>query len=174
MGVDLDPPTLCYKKPFHLYHYNRPKLPPLPSPKPINYNKEPSIPIKYNNATKMRNKVIKEYSTREMNPYIDYGSLNIETVKAITEDPNYLPRDTKTTQYRYKFVRDIPVVSCRFTEHVMMYRKPPFSFEKPPQPGDLCGRYKMRKMMLHEPEKHYGDDELVGAESYEFLPSILQ
>jgi len=122
----------------------------------------------------MRNKVIKEYSTREMNPYIDYGSLNIETVKAITEDPNYLPRDTKTTQYRYKFVRDIPVVSCRFTEHVMMYRKPPFSFEKPPQPGDLCGRYKMRKMMLHEPEKHYGDDELVGAESYEFLPSILQ
>ena len=147
-------------------------MPPLRQIKPINYNKEPKIPIKYNNATKMRNKVIKEYTMRDMNPFIDYVNLSHETVKAITEDPNYIPRDTKTTQYRYKFVRDIPVVSCRFTEHVMTFRKPPFSFEKPNEPG-TCGRYKIRKMMLYEPQKTF-EEEVEDEESAEFMPSILQ
>lgn len=173
MAFDLDPPGLCYKKPFYMYHYNQPKLPPLKSPKPVDYNKEPDIPIRYNNATKMRNKVIKEYSMRELEPFVDYTTLSHETVKTVADDPSYLPRDTRTTQYRYKYVRDIPVVSCRFTEHVMMYRKPPFSFEKQPETGDLCGRYKMRKMMLHEPLKRYSDEE-VDTESSDFLPSILQ
>lgn len=164
----LSAPGLNYKKPFYLFHYNKPKQPDLRKIKAIKFQAVPKLPIRMNNATKMRNKVIKAYSSRE-EPFVDYGALSQETSKTITEDPENVPRDTKTSQFRYKWIREIPVVSCRFTEHVMMYKKPPFTHEKP---GGRCGQYRLRNMMIKEPSPEV--EVPTKEQSDEVIPSILQ
>lgn len=165
-----DAVTACYRKPFNLFHYNRPKQPPLRTRKgPINFKAQPKVPIRTTNATKMRNKVIKEYMLREIEPYIDYKQLATESGKLITQDPTVVPRDTKTSQFRYKWIREVPVVSCRFTEHVMMYRKPPFSYEKP---TGRCGQYRLRNMEIKDPEPEPEPE--VEQDDGPVIPSILQ
>ncbi|KAK7574037.1 hypothetical protein V9T40_011228 [Parthenolecanium corni] len=162
----MDPPvTAHYQKPFYLFYYNKPKQPPLKKVKHIDYKQKPDVPVRLNNATKMRNKVIREYTTREREPYIDFKALTQETAKAILDEPKIVPRDTKASQFRYKWVRDVPVVSCRFTEHVMMFRKPPFTYEKA---SGQCGQYRMRTMELKAPEKSHESD------GDALIPGILQ
>lgn len=162
----MDPPvTAHYQKPFYLYYYNRPKQPPLKKIKHIDYKQEPDVPVRMNNATKMRNKVIHDYTTREREPFIDFKALSHETAKAILEEPKIVPRDTKASQFRYKWVREVPVVSCRFTEHVMMFRKPPFTFEKA---NGQCGQYRLRNMEIKAPEKPTDDSD------QDLMPGILQ
>lgn len=166
--MSLDPPCADYKKPFYLYYYNKPKQPPLRKVKPIKFEAVPTVPVRLNNATKMRNKVIKEYSLRDGEKFVDYRELSNETSKMLTEEPQYVPKDTKTSQYRYKWVREIPVVSCRFTEHVMMFKKPPFTYEKP---TGRCGQYRLRNMMIKDPSPEIVE---VVTEIKEVIPSILQ
>lgn len=140
-----DVPGPDYVKPFHLFHYNKPKLPPLPKIKPVDYKAEPPVPVRLNYATKVRNKVIKE----TYNKIEDFRLKKIDG-KMVTGDPEYIPRQTKTSQYRYKWVREVPVVSCRFTEHVMMYKKPPFTFQN--FSDGTCGNYRLRRMKIKSPE----------------------
>ncbi len=161
--------TANYVKPFYLFHYNKPKQPPLKKIKPINYKQKPTVPIRLNTATKMRNKVIREYSSREAEPFIDFRALSHETAKTLLEEPKIVPRDTKASQFRYKWVREVPVVSCRFTEHVMMFKKPPFTYEKP---TGRCGQYRLRNMEIKAPEKEV--EETVVEDSGPVIPSILQ
>lgn len=164
-----DPTALIsFKKPFYLFHYNRPKSPPLPKIKPINYKEKPAIPIRMNYATKLRNKVIKAFNQRDNESVVDYKAMAKETGKALKKQPEVELRPTKTFQYRYKWIREVPVVSCRFTEHVMTFKKPPFSFERP---GIGCGHYRLRNMKIKSPEP-----EVVETESKEqtvVMPSIL-
>lgn len=166
----MDPPvTADYQKPFYLFHYNKPKQPPLKEMKPVNFKKEPKVPVRMNNATRMRNKVIREYTKRETEPFIDYKTLSHETARTLLEEPKIIPKDTKASQFRYKWIREVPVVSCRFTEHVMMFRKPPFTYEKP---TGHCGQYRLRNMEIKEPEVFV--EEVEKEETGPLIPSFLQ
>lgn len=165
----MDKVTECYQKPFHLFHYNRPKQPELPKTRKIKPNKEPKIPLKLNNATKLRNKAIKLYDIMDIDPPINYRQLTEQSEQKFFDSPVHPPRHTKTSQYRYKWVRDVPVVSCRFTEYCMMYRKPPFTFEK--TLGPTCGNFRLKRMKLESPEKN---EPQVDTESSPEFPSILQ
>lgn len=164
----MEPVTECYQKPFHLFHYNKPKQPDLPKIRKIPHKPQPKIPVRLNNATKMRNKAIRLYDVMEKEPYIDYRALTEETSQTFNETPKHVPRHTKTSQYRYKWIRDVPVVSCRFTEYVMMYKKPPFTFEKN---ASSCGHFRLRRMEVKSPVP-----EVIVEEKEEALlfPSILQ
>lgn len=157
-----------YIKPFNLFHYNKPKQPALRTRRgPIDYKAQPKVPVRPTNAMKMRNKVIKKYMEQEADPYINFKELALESGKLITKDPEIIPRDTRASQFRYKWVREIPVVSCRFTEHVIMYKKPPFSYEKP---CGCCGQYRLRNMEIKDPEP---EPEIVEEVHEENIPSIL-
>lgn len=163
-----DPTTpIVYKKPFYLFHYNRPKSPPLPKIKPIKYKESPSIPVRMNTTTKLRNKVIKEYSQREEH-FVDYQTMAEQTGKNLTEEPEIEPRHNRTFQYRYKWIREVPVISCRFTEHVMTYKKPPFTFDRTTAG---CGHYRLRTLKIHSPERE--TESVKEARSRVLMPSIL-
>lgn len=165
----MDPPvTADYQKPFYLFHYNKPKQPPLKRKKDVDYRQKPEEPIRLNNATKMRNKVIREYMKREKEPFIDFRAISHETAKLILEEPEIVPRDTNASQFRYKWVREVPVVPCRFTEHVMMFKKPPFTYEKA---NGGCGKYRLRQMELKAPQRVI--EEQKKKESGPLIPGIL-
>lgn len=161
-------PSSDYTKPFHLYYYNKPKLPPLPKIKPVDYKAKPAIPVRTNYATKMRNKIIKE--TTHEQP--DESFKSRPTGKMVIGDPEVVPRQTKTSQFRYKWVREVPVVSCRFTEHVMMFKKPPFVNQNVNNSECTCGTFKLRKMHLDSPKAPKPDEE--EKKDVVFLQDILQ
>lgn len=144
------PVTATYRKPFHLFSWNKPKYPQPKKKQVSDFHEKPKEPVRYNQATKLRDKVIKEYTIREAHPFIDYQALSHETVKTIAQEPLPRPKCTKTSSYRYKWIRDVPVVSSRFTEHVMMYHKPPFSSVRP---TGRCGQFRLRWVQLEEPQK---------------------
>lgn len=128
-------PPFPYHKPFNFFYYNKPKPQPLPQRKKIDLSKEPKIPIQHTYATKLKKRAT-ETALSAKKPVIHYADLTEKSFQKATIPPKVRPRQTKTYQYRYKMKRDIPVVSCRFTEHVMMYRKPPFTV---PNTKPHCG-----------------------------------
>lgn len=139
------PPGPTYVKPFHLFRHNKPKLPPTPPRKKVDYRRKPKVPVRTTLATKLRNTTIQRITHLRKNlSHVDYKTLAKESAKKVTAIPKLIPRDSKTFEFRYKWVREIPVVSCRFTEHVMMYRKPPFVRERN---KNVCGVYELRKML---------------------------
>lgn len=133
-----------YKKPFHLCHYNKPKPPPLPPIKQIDYRKKPKTPVQLNYTTNLRNEIMEfMLNSKEKKPP-DYQNLSAKSIRSAAQIPKIIPKHTKTYQYRYKLGRDIPVISCEYTEHIMMYKKPPFNH---PQ-RNICGKYKIRNAKL--------------------------
>ncbi len=134
-----------HMQPFHLRYYNKPKLPPSPPMKRIDYKKAPKRPVRMNHATKLRKEVNQLAMKEEARPTsIDYQELTAKSLSTMTKPPSIAPNHTKTYQYRYKLGRDIPVISCYFTEHILMYKKPPFAYPR----TDICGQFKMRKAVL--------------------------
>ena len=161
--------TANYKKPFNLFYYNRPKQTALKDRKgPVNYRTEPKIPVRSTNATRMRDKVIKEYMQPPIDAFEELRQRLMESGKLVLQEPDVLPRDNKTSHYRYKWARDIPVVSCRFTEHVMMYKKPPFTYEQ--RLDQCCGQYRLRSMEIKDPHIAEVQPE---EEPTDLVPSIL-
>lgn len=159
-----------YVKPFYLFHYNKPKQPPLAKIKPVDFRAEPTIPVRMNFATKMRNTVIKETATRKQPGDVDFKQTGRPIGKMVIGDPEVVPRQTKTSQYRYKWVREVPVISCRFTEHVMMFKKPPFTHQH--KTAGVCGNYRLRRMKIDSPESPEVIPE--EKEEVEFLSNVLQ
>lgn len=123
-------PEPAYRKPFALFPYNRPKPLPLPPLKKINIPKEPLVPVQDTVSTKLKREAT-ETMLNATRSEIDWAAVTEKSFQKASEPPKFKPKQTKTYQYRFKIKRDIPVVSCRFTEHVMMYKKPPFSIPNP-------------------------------------------
>lgn len=165
----LEEVTSCYQKPFNLFHYNKAKQPDFKQRKgPIDYRAAPKIPIKWTNASKMRSKVIKQYMETNIDPFEDLRDRLTESGRLILQEPEVIPRDNKTSNYRYKWAREVPVVSCRFTEHVMMFKKPPFTYDLFTQ--KRCGEYRLRNLEIKDPER---EEVIPEEEKTDLVPSIL-
>lgn len=142
------PATPNYVKPFHLFPHNKPKSLPEKRIKQPDFRIPPQIPVRLNYATKMRNKIIKEFNVLDCDEVPDYRKLSEKVMEQNL--PPLPPAHTRTSQFRYKWTRDVPVVSCKFVEHVMMYNKPPFTYEGM---KETCARFKLKKMKLKDLEK---------------------
>lgn len=135
-------------RPFSQYYYNKPKLPPSPPKKPVDYRQTPQTPINHTHTTKLRRRIIDELKEERRKPPEDelrgYQPLDEKTLQKLSRGPRVIPNPTTTFKYRYKLGRDIPVISCRFTEHMMMFKKPPFAALR----VDTGNQFKIRRTKL--------------------------
>lgn len=133
-----------WHKPFHLFPYhNKPKPDPYRSGKRIKYNKEPKIPVHLNHAAQLKFRNTKELlQQRSKLPMI--RPITTVTMETASRTPAVLPKSTKTYQYRFKLGRAIPVVSSRFTEHAMTFKKPPFRHVR----KDTCTHFKIHSRIV--------------------------
>lgn len=160
--VDGVPPD-DYKKPFYLYPYNRPPEEPLPPIKSIKLQHNPKIPVRWNQTTRLRNHVNRAFFQHKKKQFWEFKAKYREPGEITIRYPRIEPYHNRTSQYRYKWVREVPVVPCTFTEHIMTYKKPPFVNPVNPQ---KCGNFTMRKLKLDSPKKQEERD-------MEFMPGIL-
>lgn len=135
-------------RPFSQCYYNLPKLPPLPPQKHVDFRQTPKTPINHTHTTKLRRRLIDSIRQEKKKPPQDeswgYRSLDKKKLERLLKAPPVAPRQTTTFKYRYKLGRDIPVIPCRFTEHMMMFKKPPFAQLR----IDTANQYKIRRTRL--------------------------
>lgn len=157
-------PSADYKKPFHLYPYNRPSEQPLPAIKPIKLQKDPIIPVRWNRTMNLRTRIHRDFLKYKKKRFWEFKVESRLPGEITIKYPRIETYHNRTSQYRYKWVREIPVVPCRFTEHVMTYKKPPFVN---PVKLQRCGDFALRNYRIGSPKKSQMDQDL------EFLPDIL-
>lgn len=139
-------------KPFSLYPYNKAKLPPLPPIKRVDIYVRPE-PVRYTVATTLRHRAAEKKRENGARKEPDYSELAAKTLIDASKPPSIIPKQTNTYRFRYKIGRDVPTVPCRFIEHVMLYRKPPFTNPR----KNRLARFKFRNMAIKNVKKSKND-----------------